>query len=81
MLWRNCGDLPRPTKEGLRLIDVNPYALYCRREDSNLHSLNGNQVLNLKITHLPGRAFIGPRRGKSLRPLGLQHKFALFARP
>ena len=28
----------------------------CRREDSNLHSLNGNQVLNLARQHFPRKA-------------------------
>jgi hypothetical protein len=40
-------------KKGLRLIDVNPSTTRCRREDSNLHSLNGNQVLNLARLPVP----------------------------
>src|SRR5262249_21760913 len=34
-------------KPGSRRFAVTPFATKCRREDSNLHSLNGNQVLNL----------------------------------
>jgi hypothetical protein len=28
-------------------FDVTPCPIECRREDSNLHALNGHQVLNL----------------------------------
>jgi hypothetical protein len=34
-------------------IDVREVLLQCRREDSNLHSLNGNQVLNLARLPIP----------------------------
>src|SRR5262249_19572379 len=52
-VWRNCGDLAASTRKGLRRIDVNPYMAKCRREDSNLHSLNGNQVVNLARLPVP----------------------------
>src|SRR5262249_51540928 len=32
---------------------VSPFVTRCRREDSNLHSLNGNQVLNLARLPVP----------------------------
>ena len=47
-MYQNCTKGPHQRRKGLRLIDVNPFAARCRREDSNLHSLNGNQVLNLE---------------------------------
>src|SRR5262249_27861362 len=37
----------RRNEKGSRLLAVTPSAAQCRREDSNLHSLCGNQVLNL----------------------------------
>src|SRR5262249_40877225 len=41
------------TKRDSRLIPVSPCAARCRREDSTLHSLNGNQVLNLARLPVP----------------------------
>src|SRR5579871_6017103 len=41
------------SKRDSRLIAVSPCAARCRREDSNLHSLSGNQVLNLARLPIP----------------------------
>ena len=40
-------------KKGLRLLDVNPCAVECRRQDLNLHSHYRNQALNLARLPIP----------------------------
>src|SRR5205085_9101916 len=43
----------RVKRKGSRPSDASPCVEKCRREDSNLHSLYGNQVLNLARLPIP----------------------------
>jgi hypothetical protein len=55
-----------PEKKGLAPIDVSPFVSRCRRQDLNLHSLDGNQVLNLTEPHLFYMGLAGHLGGKPL---------------
>src|SRR5215475_1135201 len=66
----------KPKGKGLRLSSRNSLpCLECRREDSNLHSLNGNQVLNLSSVQCVG---VGATRGLHWK-FGLYGKMRRFA--
>ena len=45
--------LGKPNKKGSRFSYREPLTLQCRRQDLNLHSLNGNQALNLARLPIP----------------------------
>src|SRR5262245_22240577 len=60
----------RKSHKGSRLVAVTPCASMCRRQDLNLHSLDGNQALNLKPVYFSFRATTGTfrkHRGKTTR--------------
>lgn len=41
------------TEKDLRRIAVSPFAVKCRRQDLNLHDLEGHQALNLARLPIP----------------------------
>src|SRR5205809_499332 len=55
------------SRKGSRLIAVTPFTARCWRQDLNLHSLDGNQALNLTGVHLSFRAASGMSRTKLLK--------------
>lgn len=74
-VWR----LAHSKEEGFTPLDVNPCAAYCRREDSNLHTLNGYQVLNLELLTPADPKVILEKRCKLLKIMRLQRKFSMLA--